>query len=340
MGLNDHFPTTPLSRRTVVAGATMALMAGVSRAWATTPLTITLPDPAVKILDPAFNAVINTLSNVEKVASGFEWTEGPVWLGEASLLVFSDIRGDRLMKWDALTQETSPFRTDSHFANGNTVDRQGRLVTCECGSRSITRTEYDGTVTTLSASFEGKPYNSPNDIVCKSDGSIWFTDPAFGPNVAEGNFAPDMPARVYRLDPASGKVTVVADDVPGPNGLCFSVDERTLYIVASRHEPNRQIWRYPVNGDRLGARGLFVDCGKGAADGLRCDIHDNLWCGWGMGAGLDGVVVFDRTARMIGRIDLPERCPNVCFGGVHRNELYMAGHTAVYRLVTKTRGAV
>lgn len=335
---------TTLKRRSFLGSVSLAAAASCFSPWRlahadTWQPSLRLPDPAIKILDPAFKSCINTLSVVTRIASGFEWTEGPVWLGEANLLLFSDIRGNRIMKWDEATGETSVFRKSSNFSNGNTVDRQGRLLTCECETRRITRTEADGRITVLADGFDGKPFNSPNDIVCTADGAIWFTDPAFGPNFSEGDWPPSQPARVYRIDPRTQKTAAVLDDAPGPNGLCFSPNEKILYVIAARHTPHRQIRAYDVatNGTVSNGR-VFLDCGEGMADGVRADLDGNLWCGWGSGAALDGVAVFNPQARQIGHIDLPERCPNVCFGGAHRNQLFMATHTSIYRLTLATQG--
>lgn len=337
-------PAHSLPRRSLFKAGASLLAAGTLSRMGTAAAeewhrSLRLPDPAVKSLSPAFDSLINGLSTVERLATGFEWTEGPVWFGVANVLLFSDVRGNRIMKWDPMTGETTPFRAPSDFSNGNTVDREGRLLTCECATRRITRTNFDGTIEVMADSFDGKPFNSPNDIVCKSDGSIWFTDPDFGPNFAEGAWPPSQKARVYRIDPKTKHVSGMLDDVPGPNGLCFSPDEKTLYVVASRHKPNRQIWAYDVGAkNSLSNRRVLIDCGKGAADGLRVDIHGNLWCGWGQGEGLDGVAVFDASGKQIGHIALPERCPNVAFGGPHRNELFMACHSSIYKLTLKTQG--
>ncbi|MBS1039021.1 SMP-30/gluconolactonase/LRE family protein [Gluconobacter cerinus] len=302
--------------------------------------SLRLPDPAIRILDPAFKSCINTLSTVRRIASGFEWAEGPIWLGEANLLLFSDVRKNCIMKWDEATSVTSVFRNASNFSNGNTVDRQGRLLTCENATRRITRTELDGRITVITDKFDGRPFNSPNDIVCASDGGVWFTDPIFGPNFAEGSLAPTQPARVYRIDPMTKKTSVVLDDVPGPNGLCFSPDGKTFYVVASRHAPHRQIWSYDVAATAsLSNKRVFLDCGEGAADGIRADINGNIWCGWGSGNGMDGVAIFSPQGKQIGHIDLPERCANLCFGGAQRNQLFMAANTSIYQLTLATQGA-
>jgi gluconolactonase len=298
------------------------------------------PDPAVEILDPSFAKYRLPLSHVERLGTGFRWGEGPIWLGDTRLLLFSDVSNDRIMKWDEATGEISTFRAPSNYANGNTRDRQGRLLTCEHLSRRVTRTEYDGTITVLMDSHEGKALNAPNDLVCKSDGSIWFTDPGFGPNAFEGMAKPELPGNVYRLDPATGEHTVVAADIRGPNGLCFSPDESKLYLVESRATPNRLLLVYDVveNGTQLTNDRVFFDCGAGTADGIKADIDGNIWCGWGMSEDLDGVVVVSPEGQMIGHIRLPERCANLCFGGVHRNRLFMAASHSLYALYVNTQG--
>lgn len=299
------------------------------------------PDPAVVVLDDAFNRYRLPLAKIERLATGCRWAEGPVWLGDTRSLLWSDVPGNRMYRWDEETGATSVFRGPSGHANGNTRDRRGRLLTCEHGGRRISRTEYDGRVITLIDRFEGKRLNSPNDIVCKSDRSIWFTDPSFGIlGFYEGTKAdPELPTNVYRLD-ASGKATVVAEGINQPNGLAFSPDESILYIVESRSVP-RKILAFDVIQERtLGNRRVLIDAGpKGTPDGFRVDVDGNLWCGWGMGeAGLDGVHIFNPAGKLIGRIDLPERCANLCFGGLHRNRLLMAASTSIYSLYVNTQG--
>ena len=300
------------------------------------------PDPAVQTLDPSFAKYRVTLGAVERLATGLRWAEGPVWFGDARHLLVSDIPNDRIVKWDEQTGLLSDYRRPSGFANGNTRDRQGRLVTCEHGGRRVTRTEHGGAITVLMDRFEGKRLNSPNDVVVKSDGTIWFTDPPFGLlSDYEGERAErERPDCVYRFDPATGQATVVEDSVPGPNGLAFSPDEKTLYLVASRATP-REIVAYDVGDDgRLRHGRPLIDAGPaGTPDGFRVDEDGNLWCGWGMGTPeLDGVMVFNPAGEPIGRIALPERCANVCFGGLHRNRLFMAASQSIYALYVNTRG--
>jgi gluconolactonase len=300
------------------------------------------PDPAVEILDPGFAKYVLFNAAVERLATGCRWCEGPVWFGDGRYLLWSDIPNDRILRWDEETGAVGIYRKPSNHANGNTRDRRGRLVTCEHGGRRITRTEYDGTITVLMDRFDGKPLNSPNDVVVKSDGAVWFTDPPFGIlGHYEGRKAtPELPQNVYRIDPETCEPAVAAQDLRGPNGLCFSPDESRLYVVESRATPNRLILVYDViDGRRLANRSVFVDCGPGRTpDGFRCDVDGNLWCGWGMGDELDGVVVFSPEGRMIGRIRLPERCANLCFGGLRRNRLFMAASRSLYSLYVNTQG--
>jgi gluconolactonase len=297
------------------------------------------PDPAIEILHPSFERYRLSSGTVERIASGGRWTEGPVWLGDTRALLWSDIPNNRILRWDEETGVVSVFRKPSGQAKGNTRDRQGRLISCEHGSRRVTRTEYDGAITVLLDTFDGRRLNSPNDVVVKSDGSIWFTDPTFGiVGYYQGEKAEaELPERVYRLDPHTGQATVVADGIDGPNGLAFSPDESKLYIVASRGE--RQILACDVkNGATLGPPQRFIVTGAGTPDGFRCDVDGNLWCGWGMSTELDGVRVFNPSGAPIGHIHLPERCANLCFGGRWRNRLFMASCSSIYSVYVNTQG--
>ena len=303
------------------------------------------PDPAVETLDERFEPYRIFSAAVERLYTGCRWSEGPVWIGDGRYLLWSDIPNDRILKWEEETGAVSAFRRPSNFANGNTRDRQGRLVTCEHGGRRVTRTEYDGTVTVLIDSWQGKRLNSPNDVVVKSDGSVWFTDPPFGIlGNYEGHKAdPELEQGVYRIDGENGEVTLLTAGVLGPNGLCFSPDEKTLYVVESRGVPHRKILAYDVaeNGREIANKRVLIDAGPGGTpDGMRCDIDGNLWCGWGMGSeALDGVLVFAPDGTKIGRIALPERCANLCFGGPKRNRLFMAASQSLYALYVNTQGA-
>ena len=298
------------------------------------------PDPAVVSVDASFDRYRVSAAKVERIAYGFRWAEGPVWLGDSRMLVWSDVPGNGMYSWYEATGAVSPYRQPSNNGNGNTRDRQGRLITCEHLTRRVTRTEHDGRIVTLADSFAGKPFNSPNDVVVKSDGSVWFTDPSFGIlGFYEGEKAePSLPTHVYRID-ADNSLSIVAEGINQPNGLAFSPDESLLYIVESRATPRKILAFDVINGRTLANRRTLIEAGVGTPDGFRCDIDGNLWCGWGMGsAGLDGVHVFNPQGKLIGRIDLPERCANLCFGGVHRNRLFMAASTSVYSLFVNTQG--
>jgi gluconolactonase len=302
------------------------------------------PDPAIEILDERFAKYRLQSAAVERLATGMRWSEGPVWFGDGRYLLWSDIPNDRIMRWEEETGVVSTFRRPSNCANGNTRDRQGRLITCEHDARRVTRTEYDGSITMLADRFDGRRLNSPNDVVVKSDGTIWFTDPPFGiASDYEGHRAEsEVPAALYRLDPNSGQLKVLDQEIAGPNGLAFSPDESRLYVVQSRSVP-REILAYDVVGDGadLARRRVLISAGPGTPDGFRCDEDGNLWCGWGMGTPeLDGVMVFSPGGGPIGRIALPERCANLCFGGARRNRLFMAASQSVYSLYVNTRGAV
>jgi len=300
------------------------------------------PDPAVQILHPTFAKYRLFHAAVERLATGCRWSEGPVWFGDHHCLLWSDIPNNRILRWDELSGQVSVHRSPSQFANGNTRDRQGRLVTCEHQARRVTRTEYDGSLTVLLDGFDGKRLNSPNDVVVKSDDSIWFTDPPFGiASDYEGDRAePELPSNVYRIDGRTGAATVLDSEIKGPNGLAFSPDERIFYVVEGRSVPRRILAYDVIDGVRIGRRRTLIEASDGGAlDGFRCDEDGNLWCGWGMGTPeLDGVVVFSPAGERIGRIELPERCANVCFGGRRRNRLFMAASQSLYALYVNTRG--
>jgi gluconolactonase len=301
------------------------------------------PDPSVQVLHKSFAKYRLALAGVERLAAGMRWSEGPVYFGDGRYVLWSDIPNNRMMRWDEETGAVSVFRKPSNNANGNTRDRHGRLVTCEHDARRVTRTEYDGAITVICDRYQGKRLNSPNDVMVKSDGSIWFTDPQFGIlGYYEGHLdASELPMNVYRVDGQTGEATVVADGIDAPNGLAFSPDESKLYIVESRSTP-RRILVYDVLGDggKIANGKVFIDAGPdGTPDGFRCDIDGNLWCGWGMTAELDGVRIFNPAGEPIGHIALPERCANLCFGGRHRNRLFMAASHSLYSLYVNTQGA-
>lgn len=332
-----------ISKRELLAGAgATAAAASLTRsAFAAWTPSERYPDPSIQVLDPSFNKYRLLLAGVERIATGCRWNEGPVYFGDGRYLLWSDIPNNRIMRWDEETGRTSIFRKPSNNANGNTRDRQGRLVTCEHDARRITRTEYDGTITVLADKFNGKPLNSPNDVVVKSDESVWFTDPPFG---ILGNYeghvdTPELPTNVYRLD-KSGQLTVATGDVNRPNGLAFSPDESKLYVVEAALNPRViQVFDVTDNGTKLANKRPFINADPGGTpDGFRVDVDGNLWCGWGMSNEQDGVKVFDPAGKPIGFIALPERCANLCFGGVKRNRLFMAASHSVYSLYVNTQG--
>jgi gluconolactonase len=333
-----------MNRRTfLAAGGGLAALAVTRCTGAEWQPSQRYPDPLVRILDPSFAKYRLPLAKVEKIASGLRWAEGPVWFGDGRYLLWSDIPNNRIMKWEEETGGVSVFRKPSNNSNGNTRDRQGRLITCEHDARRVTRTEYDGSITVLADNYDGKPLNSPNDAVARSDGSLWFTDPPFGilGNYEGHTATPELPTNVYRWDPQSQKLAVVTGDVSRPNGLAFSPDESTLYVVEAGVSP-RVIRAFDVTGGGTklaGGRTLITAEPNGTPDGLRVDVDGNLWVGWGMGQeGLDGVSVFNPKGTPIGRIDLPERCANLCFGGVKRNRLFMCASTSVFSLFVNTQG--
>jgi gluconolactonase len=282
---------------------------------------------------------------VQRIAGDCLFTEGPVWFGDGRYLLWSDIPNDRIMRWEEETGAISVFRKPSNYTNGNTRDRQGRLISCEHDSQKLTRTEYDGAITVLAESFDGKRLTGPNDVVVKSDGSIWFSDNGAG---TRGNYLghtlpQELPFRVYRIDPRTGALAVVVDQVEQqrPNGLCFSPDETKLYVVDTPGgDKTTYVYDVVDDGAKLAHGRVFFNQMPGYADGIRCDTQGNVWCGFSGGEGEDGVAVFAPDGTLIGRILLPERCANVCFGGRKRNRLFMAASQSVYACYVEAQGAI
>lgn len=294
-----------------------------------------------EILDDRFANLIVDTAHIDKIHTGCRFTEGPAYFPAGRYLIWSDIPSNRLMRFDECTGHVGVFRDPSGNANGNTVDRQGRLITCEHGGRRVSRTEIDGSITTLASHFEGKRLSSPNDVVVKSDNSIWFTDPTYGIDTDyEGNkgLCEQRGNFVYRIDPVSGDLRVVADDFVQPNGICFSPDERILYIVDTgiSHIKNgpKHIRKFTLkNGIELVDQGIFADSTAGLFDGLRVDTEGRIWTSAG-----DGVHCYDPDGTLIGKIFVPEVVANLCFGGPKRNYLYMCGTTSLYGLRLPVNG--
>lgn len=345
-----------LSRRNLMtfgaAAAATAVTTKIASAQAIgfTPSPI-YPDPAIQVLDPSFAKYRVASASLEQVATGARWLEGPVYFGDGKYLLVSDIPNNRVMKFDETNETWSVFDADSNYANGHCRDLQGRLIACEHLTRRVTRTEYDGSITVLADNYKGKKLNSPNDIVCKSDGSLWFTDPPFGiGGMWEGEKADaELPHSVYRISP-EGELSLITDELKGPNGIAFSEDEKKLYVVEGRAQPYRIVWSYDVAKDGktvANKKALITADDNGGLDGFKVDVDGNLWCGWGSSGAagakpeeLNGVKVFNKDGKAIGFIKLPERCPNLVFGGKKKNRLYMASSHSVYALYVETRGAI
>ncbi len=294
------------------------------------------------ILDDRFRRLVISSARLEKLAEGCRWAEGPAYFPAGRYLVWSDVPNDRMMRYDETSGIVSVFRAPSHYSNGNTVDRQGRLVTCEHGARRVTRTEHDGSITVIASHYNGKRFNSPNDVVVKSDGSIWFTDPAYGiDSDYEGHKADSEidACHVYRVDPENGAVSIVAEDFVRPNGLAFSPDEKRLYVAdtGATHVTDgpRHIRVFDVgeNG-RLAGGEVFATCTSGLFDGFRLDEEGRIWTSAG-----DGVHCYEPDGTLIGKILVPEAVANVVFGGIKRNRLYICATTSLYAIMLPVNGA-
>ena len=268
--------------------------------------------------------------NVRKLASGMNFIEGPVWTNDdGGYLVFSDIPADELKKWTEKDGVTT-FRKPSHNSNGNTRDRQGRLITCEHGSRRVTRTENDGSVTVLAETFNSRKLNSPNDVVVKSDGTLFFTDPTYGlekrPQEQPGQF-------VYRLNPETKELTPLVKDFEQPNGLCFSPDEKRLYVADSGKPHHIRVFDVTEQGTLESGR-TFCVIDQGVPDGIRCDERGNIWSSAG-----DGVQIFSPEGKLLARIKVPESPANLCFGGADGKTLFITARTSLYAIKTNVMGA-
>ena len=294
-----------------------------------------------EVLDPRFEACFVGHAKVERLWTGGRWVEGPAWFAPGRYLVFSDIPNNRMMRYDEAGNTVSAFRQPSNNCNGNTVDNQGRLVTCEHLARRVTRTEFDGSVTVIADRIDGKRFNSPNDVVVKSDDTIWFTDPSYGiMSDYEGDYGTEEigGCHVYRHDPATGTTVRVLDSFVKPNGLAFSPDESLLYVAdtgASHQEGGpRHIRKFAVGNDNnLTDLGVFATCTAGLFDGFRVDRSGRIWTSAG-----DGVHCYDPDGTLIGKIRIPEIVSNVTFGGAKRNRLFITATTSLYAVYLTANG--
>ncbi len=288
-----------------------------------------------EIHDPRFAHFVLHHAPVQKLATGFLWAEGPVWFGDHGCLLFSDIPNDRVLRWTP--EGITTFRSPANYANGHTRDHAGRLISCEHGTRRVTRTEPGGQDTVIADSFQGKRLNSPNDVIVASDGAIWFTDPHYGIATDYEGFRAEqeLPCQVYRVDP-DGSIEVVISDMACPNGLCFSPDESTLYVADTGrkfHDDPRHILAFDTSTGRPRNGRLFHRIDPGCADGMRVDTDGNLWSSAG-----DGVHCLSPEGALLGKILIPETVSNLCFGGRAKHRLFITATTSLYSVVLTVRG--
>lgn len=292
-----------------------------------------------EVLDKSFNGFVLGNAPVKQIATGFDWVEGPVWFGDANCLLFSDIPNNKIMRWTPGVG-TSVYREPSNYSNGHTRDRQGRLISCEHGTRRVSRTEHDGSITIVADSFEGKRLNSPNDVVVKSDGTIWFTDPHYGimTNYEGFKSEQELPCHVYKVDMDAGTIEAVLTDFACPNGLAFSPNEDRLYVVETGiifdENAERHIRMFNVADDgKLTGGDVFHEINPGCADGIRLDSDGNVWSSAG-----DGVHCINPAGDLIGKILTPEMVSNICFGGRSKHQLFMTATTSVYSIRLNRQG--
>ena len=326
------------------AAAVPAVLAQQQRDWSgQSPVRYT--DPDVVTLDKRFTKYVIGNASIERLWTGARWAEGPAWSGAGRFLLWSDIPNNRQMRWIEEDGHVSAFRSPSEYSNGNTFDYEGRQISCQHAQRRVARFETDGTVTVIADKWQGKPLNSPNDVVVHPDGSIWFTDPTYG---IQGNYEgfqakSEIKDAVYRVESKTGKMEKITDELDKPNGICFSPDYTKVYICDTGDPKDIQL--FDVADGKVRNKRRFISTAMpgfsaGLADGIRADVDGNIWAGMGwVGAGYDGVHVFAPTGERLGQIRLPEICANICFGGTKRNRLFMAASQSLYSLYVGTRGA-
>jgi gluconolactonase len=299
------------------------------------------PDPDIIALDNRFRRYIVGNTSIKRLYTGTLWAEGPAWSGGGRYLVWSDIPNNVQMRWTEEDGHVSVFRNPSGYSNGNTFDFEGREISCEHGGRRVVRYEHTGAVTVIADKYQGKRFNSPNDIVVHPDGGIWFTDPPYGIRGNYEGFKSDSELKeaVYRADGKTGQIEKVSDEVTGPNGICFSPDYKKVYLADTG---TRETLVFDLDGKMLKNRKRFIQLdvpggggpGTASADGIRCDVDGNVWAG-----ALPGVQVVTPNGERIGMIRLPESCANICFGGAKRNRLFMAASQSLYVVYVETTGA-
>jgi gluconolactonase len=335
--------TPGMGRRSFLAlAAAVPALAQAPRDW-TNNQPVRYPDPDVVAVDKSFAKYQLFNAVIYRHFVGTKWAEGPAWCSQGRYLIWSDLPNNRQMRFLEEDSHVTTFRNPSGYSNGNTFDFEGRQLSCEHAGRRVVRYEHTGAVTTIADNFEGKPLNSPNDIVVHPDGSIWFTDPPYG---ILGNYEgfqarPELKEAVYRVDGKTAKIEKLTDALDKPNGICFSPDYKKLYVCDTGAPKDVQV--FDIADNKIRNQKLFTDMklgGKsGIADGIRADVDGNIWAGSNGGAGYDGVQVFSPAGQRIGMILLPEICANICFGGAKRNRLFMAASQSLYSLYVGTQGA-
>jgi gluconolactonase len=332
-----------LNRRSLLQlAAAVPAAAQAQRDW-TNQQPVRYPDPDVLSIDKSFDKYKMFNAVLYRHYVGCKWAEGPAWSAEGQYLVWSDIPNNRQLRFIQEDSHVSVFRNPAGQSNGNTFDFTGRQLSCEHLGRRVVRYEHDGRVTVVADKYNGKPLNSPNDIVVHPDGGVWFTDPPYGilGNYEGSEAKPELKEAVYRADPQSGRLEIVTDELDKPNGICFSPDYKKLYVVDTGAPKDIQV--FDIDSNKLRNKKRFTDMKwkgiAGNADGIRADIDGNIWAGANGGAGYDGVHILNPAGQLIGLIQLPEICANICFGGPKRNRLFMAASQSLYSIYVGTRGA-